>query len=108
MYMRLGSDGKGRRLWILPSGGSAADRKPLSFLRTEFDEETAGSRPTAAGWRTSPNQSGKNEIYVLPFDASNPGSPAAGGLRQVSKDGGTASTGARTARNCSTWRRMDT
>ena len=28
------------------------------------------------------------EIYVLPFDESNPGSPAAG-LHQVSKDGGT-------------------
>jgi Tol biopolymer transport system component len=83
-------DGKGGDLWILPMAGSAAERKPLPFLRTEFSELNGRFSPDGRWVAYQSNQSGKNEIYVLPFDASNPGSPAAGGLHQVSKDGGTS------------------
>jgi Tol biopolymer transport system component len=88
MYTALSSDGKQEDLWILPMGGSATDRKPLSFLSTEFGECCGHFAPDGRWVAYMSNQSGKNEIYVLPFDASNPGSPAAGGLHQVSKDGG--------------------
>jgi hypothetical protein len=59
----------------------------LSCARSSTKNKVA-FLPTAAGSRTCQIKSGKTEIYVLPFDASNPGSPAAGGLHQVSKDGG--------------------
>jgi eukaryotic-like serine/threonine-protein kinase len=88
MYNALSSDGKQGDLWILPMGGSGADRKPLSFLRTEFEEGGGRFSPDGRWAAYESNQSGKFEIYVLPFDASNPGSPAPGGLHQVSKDGG--------------------
>jgi Tol biopolymer transport system component len=88
MYNALSSDGKQGDLWILREGGSATDRKPLSFLRTEFEEGGGRFSPDDRWVAYESNQSGKTEIYVLPFDASNPGSSAAGGLHQVSKDGG--------------------
>ncbi len=89
MYNALSSDGKQGDLWILPMGGSsAANRKPIPFLRTEFEENTGRFSGDDRWVAYESNQSGKDEIYVLPFDASNPGSSAAGGLHQVSKDGG--------------------
>jgi len=88
MYFALSPDTK-FDLWILPMGGSAAERKPVPFLRTEFNETNGRFSPDGRWVAYQSNQSGKNEIYVLPFDASNPGSPASGGLHQVSKDGGT-------------------
>jgi eukaryotic-like serine/threonine-protein kinase len=89
MYNALSSDGKQGDLWILTMAGSATDRKPLSFLRTEFEEGGGRFSPDDRWVAYESNQSGKTEIYVLPFDESNPGSSAAGGLHQVSKDGGT-------------------
>ena len=88
MYGALNADGKQGDLWILPMGGPGTDRKPVSLLRTEFNEVTARFSPDGRWVAYQSNQSGKYEIYVLPFDASNPGSSAAGGLHQVSKDGG--------------------
>jgi hypothetical protein len=88
MYNALSSDGKQGDLWILPMSGPAADRKPLSFLRTEFEEGAGRFSPDGRWVAYQSNQSGKTEVYVLPFDESNPGSSAAGGLHQVSKDGG--------------------
>jgi Tol biopolymer transport system component/predicted Ser/Thr protein kinase len=89
MYHAPSSDRKQQDdLWILPMGGSATDRKPLSFLRTEFSEFDGQFSPDGRWVAYVSNQSGRYEIYVLPFDASNPGSPAPGGLHQVSKDGG--------------------
>jgi eukaryotic-like serine/threonine-protein kinase len=88
MYNALSSDGKQGDLWVLPMGGTTADRKPLSFLRTEFEEGGGRFSPDDRWVAYESNQSGKTEIYVLPFDASSPGSSGAGGLHQVSKDGG--------------------
>ena len=89
MYTAVNTEGKGSGLWILPTAGSAAERKPLPFLRTEFNETGGRFSPDGRWVAYQSNQSGKNEVYVLPFDAANPGSPPAGGLHQVSKDGGT-------------------
>jgi serine/threonine protein kinase/Tol biopolymer transport system component len=82
------TSGKQWDLLILPMSGSAADRKPLSFLHTEFSEFDGQFSPDGRWVAYVSNQGGKNEIYVLPFDESNPGSPAAGGLHQVSQGGG--------------------
>jgi Tol biopolymer transport system component/predicted Ser/Thr protein kinase len=87
MYDALSLERKHGELWILPLGGSAADRKPLSFARTDFNECCARFSGDGRWVAYESNQSGKGEIYVLPFDASNPGS-GAGGLHQVSRDGG--------------------
>lgn len=88
MYDGLISAGKKEDLWILPADGSAPDRKPLSFLRTDFAERYGRFSPDSRWVAYESNQSGKLEIYVLPFDESNPGSSAGAGLNQVSKDGG--------------------
>jgi eukaryotic-like serine/threonine-protein kinase len=87
MYDSLSSDGKGGDLGVLPTAGSAADRKPLPFLRTQFNEGNGTFSPDGRWVAYESDQSGNNEIYVLPFDESNPGSPP-GSLHQVSKDGG--------------------
>jgi Tol biopolymer transport system component len=87
LYGTRSADGKGG-FWVLPLGGSTADRKPLAFLRTEFNEFGGRFSPDGRWVAYISNQSGKYEIYVLPFDPANPGSPA-GGLHQISKDGGT-------------------
>jgi Tol biopolymer transport system component len=88
MYSALSSDGKQGDLWILPTDGSDRDPKPFSFLRTEFDEAGGRFSPDGRWVVYQSNQSGKYEVYVLPFDESNPGSSSAGALHQVSKDGG--------------------
>jgi Tol biopolymer transport system component len=88
IYDALSSDGKLADLWLVPAAESAADRKPLSFLRTDFWEGEGRFSPDGRWVAYRSNQSGKYEIYVLPFDQSHPESSAAGGLRQVSKDGG--------------------
>jgi eukaryotic-like serine/threonine-protein kinase len=89
LYDGPSSEGKNHvDLWILPSGDSVADRNPLPFLHTEFSEFDGRFSPDGRWVAYVSSQSGKNEVYVLPFDESNPGSPAAGGLHQVSQDGG--------------------
>jgi Tol biopolymer transport system component/predicted Ser/Thr protein kinase len=87
-FLMYDAPGKLSDLWILPVGVAAKDRKPLSFLGTEFDELAGRFSPDSRWVAYQSNQSGKFEIYVLPFDASNPGSSAAGGLHQVSNDSG--------------------
>jgi len=61
-------------LWVLPMNG---DRKPFSFLQTEFNE--GGGRFSADGKWVAYNsdESGKAEVYVRPF-------PGPGGKWQIS------------------------
>ena len=65
-----------------------AEHKPTAFLRTEFNEDEGRFSPDARWVVYVSDRSGKPEIYELPFDESNPGSPASGGLRQISTEGG--------------------
>jgi Tol biopolymer transport system component len=81
-------DGKVADLWVLSTSGSVGDRKPLRLLRNEFIEGNGHFSPDGHWVAYTSNQSGRNEVYVLPFDESNPGASAAGALHQVSKDGG--------------------
>jgi hypothetical protein len=71
-------------IWVLPVTG---DRQPIPILRTPFDERGARFSSDMRSIVYTSNESGRDEIYVRPFDPSAPGSPPAGYSR-VSKDGG--------------------
>jgi eukaryotic-like serine/threonine-protein kinase len=86
VYDGLGADAKTQDdIFVLPLT-QGADRKP--FLSTQFNEFGGRFSPDGRWIAYQSNRSGRFEIYVLPFDASNPASGGAGGLRQISKDGG--------------------
>jgi len=73
-----------RDIWVLPLQG---DRKPAVFLQTPFGEYYPRFSPDARWVAYVSNESGRAEVYVLPF--APPGSaPVQGGKWQVSKDGG--------------------
>jgi Tol biopolymer transport system component len=66
-------------LWVLPMSG---DRKPIPFLRTEFNERSAVFSPDGKWISYDSDESGKAEVYVQSF-------PASGAKWQISKVGGT-------------------
>jgi hypothetical protein len=72
----------GSDLWILPMSG---DRKPVPFLRTQFDESTGQFSPgpeERPRWIAyTSNESGRIEVYVRAF-------PDAGAKSLVSNQGG--------------------
>ena len=65
-------------LWVLPLGG---DRKPFPFLQTEFNEFNGQFSPDGRWIAYSSDESGGNQIYVVPF-------PGPGGKQQISTSGG--------------------
>ena len=82
-------------LWVLPLGGAAADRKPVLVEHSEFNEAVARFSPNGRWIAYSSDESGKNQIYVRPFDAAALGTSSSGaapstGKWMVSKDGGSA------------------
>ena len=87
IYDMLSTD-KGGDIMVLPTAGSPADRKPMPFVHSDANEIEARFSPNDHWVAYRSNQSGKDEIYVRPFDAANPGSTAAGGVQLISKDGG--------------------
>jgi serine/threonine protein kinase len=74
-----GAVGEGRDLWYLPLEG---ERKPVPYLRTEFNESQGRFSPDSRFIAYTSNASGREEIYVQPFPA------AASDKWQVSKGGG--------------------
>ena len=78
-------------LWVLPLEG---ERKPFPFLQTAFSERKARFSPDGHWIAYESNESGRNEIYVAPFNGSvgtpggTPGNTP-GGKRQISSAGGT-------------------
>jgi serine/threonine protein kinase len=65
-------------LWLLPLTG---DRRPFPFLQTEFNEFNGQFSPDSRWIAYTSDESGRNEIYVMPF-------PGPGGKRQISTSGG--------------------
>jgi eukaryotic-like serine/threonine-protein kinase len=53
-------------LW-LPAEGTAADRKPIPFLRTEFNELFGQLSPDSRWMAFTSDRSGRREVYVRPF-----------------------------------------
>jgi eukaryotic-like serine/threonine-protein kinase len=74
----LGSSPADTDLWVLPLFG---DRKPFPFIQTSFFEFAAAFSPDSRWVAYASNESGRNEIYVVPF-------PGPGGKWQVSTAGG--------------------
>jgi hypothetical protein len=64
-------------IWILPLSG---DRKPYPFLATEFEEHGASFSLDTRWLAYTSNESGKSELYVVPF-------PGPGGKWQISTGG---------------------
>jgi serine/threonine protein kinase/Tol biopolymer transport system component len=81
-------------VWLLPLGGGAADRKAVELGESEFNQAAGRFSPDGRWITYSSDESGKDQIYVRPFDASSAmgSSPAGGtpvtGKWMLSKDGG--------------------
>jgi Tol biopolymer transport system component/predicted Ser/Thr protein kinase len=83
LYATQGGASTGADMWVLALAG---DRKPVLLLATDFNEGLASFSPDARWIAYTSTESGRNEIYVRPFD---PAGPALGqGKWQISKDGG--------------------
>jgi Tol biopolymer transport system component len=77
--------GKGD-LWVLPMEG---DRKPMTFLQTDFSEFDGRFSPDMHWVAYVSDESGRNEVYVRDFSrAASGASSVAGGMSLVSKGGG--------------------
>jgi Tol biopolymer transport system component/tRNA A-37 threonylcarbamoyl transferase component Bud32 len=59
-----------RDLWVLPTEGTAADRKPILFLKTEANEFFGQLSPDSHWMAFTSDRSGKREVYVRPFPPS--------------------------------------
>ena len=61
-------------LWVLPTEGATpdrrADRKPIPFLRTEFNELFGQLSPDSHWMAFTSDRSGRREVYVRPFPPS--------------------------------------
>ncbi|MGD0697638.1 MAG: protein kinase [Terriglobia bacterium] len=78
-YMRDSPQGKnGSDIWILPLFG---DKKPFPFLASPFNEAQASFSPDDRWLAYVSDESGKFEVYVVPF-------PQGNGKWQVSTGGG--------------------
>ncbi|MBI3048045.1 MAG: PD40 domain-containing protein [Acidobacteria bacterium] len=77
LYVRTTATG-GFDLWVLSFTG---DRKPFPFMETPFNETVATFSPDGRWVAYVSNESGRNEVYVVPF-------PGPGGKWQVSTAGG--------------------
>jgi serine/threonine protein kinase/Tol biopolymer transport system component len=74
-------------LWVLPLNG---DRKPIPFLRTEFNESSGQFSPDGHWIAYTSDESGSDEIYVRNFsNGSAQGSWDTAGKWLISKRGGT-------------------
>jgi serine/threonine protein kinase len=88
IYHAFNVPNTGNDLWVLPLVG---DRKPVLLLGTEFNESEGRFSPDMRWIAYTSNESGRNEIYVRPFNASGSSAPTLGqGKWQVSRDGGIA------------------
>jgi hypothetical protein len=89
LYQEFGATGTQWDLWVLPLKG---DRKPVSFLQTEFNESDGRFSPDGRWVAFVSDESGQKEIYVRSFqEAGGPSAPKTGALAgkwQVSVSGG--------------------
>src|SRR5262249_26867000 len=80
-------------LWLLPDPlGTSAERHPIPWLRTEFDEGLASFSPDMRWIAYRSGEAGRPHIYVRSFTppqptGSSPANRSIEGKWQVSKDG---------------------
>ncbi len=81
-------------IWMLPIQArplsGTFEPKPQTLPRSGFDEGSARLSPDGRYLAYVSNSSGKDEVYVRPFDGSSSGAEPAGGTSMVSKNGGRA------------------
>ena len=78
-YQRHDPQGKTKLdVWILPLFG---DRRPFALVQSEFDETYPEFSPNGRWLAYTSNESGRDEVYVMPF-------PQAGGKWLISGSGG--------------------
>jgi Tol biopolymer transport system component len=70
-FVLFSSIGNASDLWILPLTGN--DRKPRTYLQTEFIESQGRFSPDGRFVAYTSNESGASEIYVRPFPEANAG-----------------------------------
>jgi eukaryotic-like serine/threonine-protein kinase len=75
----------GYDLWILPLEG---DRQPFPFLATEFTETGGRFSPNGHWIAYRSDESGRNEIYVQPFNLDASGRPSFSGAKWAVSKGG--------------------
>jgi Tol biopolymer transport system component len=75
----------GDDIWVLPLQG---ERKPVPFLRTEFQELRARFSPDGRWIAYLSTESGSPEIYVRPFSPEKGSEAASGGKWMISKGNG--------------------
>jgi eukaryotic-like serine/threonine-protein kinase len=73
-------------LWVLPLEGA---RKPMPFLRTEFNEVDGHFSPDMRWVAYQSDESGSNEIYIRAFSTNSGAASETGGKWQASVGGGT-------------------
>jgi eukaryotic-like serine/threonine-protein kinase len=56
-----------RDIWVLPGGVGTKDRKPVSFLQSEFDELFGQISPDGHWMAFTSDRSGHREVYVRQF-----------------------------------------
>jgi len=79
----------GGALFVLPTSGTG-ERKPIEVLRNKFQLQGPRLSPDSRVMSFVSNLSGRNEVYVVPFDpAAAPGASASTTPTQVSDQGGT-------------------
>jgi len=82
------TDLSGGTLYVLPLGGDG-ERKPIEAFRSGSQLWGSSLSPDSRFLSYGSNQSGRNEVYVRPFDPSaGDGATAAAGPWQVSDQGG--------------------
>jgi Tol biopolymer transport system component len=83
LYHTNGDPKTGADLWILPDPlGPPGTAKPYPLLQSQSNERNAQFSPDGHWIAYSSNETGRDEIYVVPF-------PGPGGKRQISPAGGT-------------------
>ncbi len=85
IYMTLSSNGAKPDLWALPLLGGG---KPFVLLNSPFGEADAQFSPDGRFMAYSSDESGRSEVYVVPFNPAYPAHPLVGGKWQISVAGG--------------------
>jgi serine/threonine protein kinase len=80
------SNKSGADILLLPQTG---DKKPVKILATNFHESNASFSPNLKWIAYQSDESGKDQVYIIPFNSNNIESKASGKW-QVSVDGGVA------------------
>jgi Tol biopolymer transport system component len=78
-------------IWVL----RLSDRKPISFLRTEFNETQGAFSPDGRWIAYVSGEFGATDVYIRPFSPDKPVEPTSGGKWMISTKGGGASSSPR-------------